>query len=76
MNPRVKKIVLVIQDLQTKDKQNVAIVSGDIHLHTSDDAKEPPVSFQMLLSDNKEFARCIKDLVAEALTLRAQKENK
>ncbi len=70
MNPRVKKIVLVIQDLKTKDKEVVAVVSGDLHLVTSD--KKKVISFQMLLSDNKEFNRVIKDLCNEALMLNDQ----
>lgn len=77
MNPRVKKIVLVIQDLETKDKHNVAVVSGDIHLHSSSETKKnAPVSFQMLLSDNKDFARCIKDLSTQALALDAERKSK
>lgn len=74
MNPQVKKIVLVIQDLETKDKHNVAVVSGDIHLESSSEKeKNKPVSFQMLLSEHKEFNRCINDLVLQALALRASK---
>ena len=76
MNPKVKKLVFVIQDLRTKDGEDVAILSGDIHFKTIMDKTDPPVSFQMLLADNKEFARNIKDLVAEALSLKAQQNNK
>lgn len=71
MNPRVNRIVLVIQDLQTKDKENIAVVSGDIHLNTKD--KKKTISFQTLLGSNKEFNRAIKDLVTEALMLHDKK---
>lgn len=71
MNPRVKKIVFVIQDLQTKDKEVVAVVSGDIHTTTKD--KKKIISFQMLLADNKEFNRIIKELTQEALALNDKK---
>lgn len=74
MNPRIKKIVLVVQDLKTKEKETVAVVSGDIHLLTRD--KKKIISFQLLLDDNKEFSRSIRDLVGEALTLHDNKENK
>lgn len=73
MNPRVKKLVFVIQDLKTKDNEDVAIVSGDIHAIVSDSKKVKVISFQMLLADNKEFNRCIKALVLEALMLNDKK---
>lgn len=33
------RIVLVVQDLKTKDEKDVAIVSGDIHYHKSEEDK-------------------------------------
>lgn len=67
MNPRIKKIVLVIQDLKTKDGEIVAIVSGDIHTNTI--GKKKIISVQALLDDNKELARVIKGFANEALLL-------
>jgi hypothetical protein len=72
MHPRAKKLVFVIQDLKTKEGETVAIVSGDIHLMTTD--KKKTISFQMLLADNKAFQRAIKDLVAEAIHLNDKKK--
>ena len=74
MNPHIKKIVFVIQDLLTKEKESVAVLSGDIHLNTTDKAKT--ISFQMLLSDNKDFARAIKDISAQAIQLHNEKTTK
>lgn len=74
MNPRVKKLVLVVQDLQTKDKETVAVVSGDIHTITKD--KKKVISFQALLDDNKELSRVIKGIVNEALVLNDAKKDK
>jgi len=65
MNEEVSKLVFVVQDLKTKGGESVAVLSGDIHLR---DVKVP-VSFQMLLSDNKDFKRCVVDLIAQALEL-------
>lgn len=31
MNPSVHKVVMVIQDLKTKDNQNIAVCSIDVH---------------------------------------------
>jgi len=74
LNPRVTKIVLVIQDLETKDKHKIAVVSGDVHLYTPEgEEKRKPISFQMALDTNKEFQRCIKDLTTEALMLHEKK---
>lgn len=72
MNPKITKVIFVIQDLITKDKESVAVLSGDVHLYK----EKKPISFQMLLDDNKEFARAIKDICAEALILNDQKKNK
>jgi hypothetical protein len=71
MNPKAKKLVFVIQDLMTKDKEIVAVVSGDIHLEKEVQGKKI-VSFQMLLEDNREFARVIKALVNQAIALQAK----
>ena len=71
MNPKAKKLVFVVQDLMTKDKEIVAVVSGDIHLEKEIQGKKI-VSFQMLLEDNREFARVIKALVNQALALQAK----
>lgn len=33
------KVVLVIQDLKTKDEQNIAVVSGDVHYFKGEEDK-------------------------------------
>jgi hypothetical protein len=72
MNPRVKKVVLVLQDLKTKEGETVAIVSLDVHTTTRD--KKKIISAQALLDDNKELARVLKGLVNEALVLNDTKD--
>lgn len=71
MNPKAKKLVFVVQDLMTKEKEIVAVVSGDIHLVKEVNGKSV-ISFQLLLNDNKEFARAIKALVNQAIKLHAE----
>lgn len=74
MDPKVKKLVFVVQDLETKDKEKVAVVSGDVHYYKDAKAiiakKTTVASFQLLLDDNKSFSRHIKSLVAEAIALK------
>lgn len=40
------KVVLVVQDLKTKDEQNVAVVSGDIHYFKGEDDKKAFIDLQ------------------------------
>lgn len=50
MNPSVHKVVMVIQDLVTKDKQNIAVCSIDVHYF-----KEPKdkIDHQTLMNAKK-----------------------
>jgi hypothetical protein len=50
MNPQTYKIVLVVQDLETKDGEKIAIVSGDVHYHR--DLKEK-LAYETLASQVK-----------------------
>lgn len=72
MNPKIKKLVFSIQDVETSDKHTVAGVFCDIHLHSPDKQGKSVVSFTMALSQNKEFQRCIKSMVAEVLKQNAE----
>lgn len=40
------KVVLVIQDLKTKDEQNIAVVSGDVHYFKGEEDKAKFIDLQ------------------------------
>lgn len=41
-----QKVVLVVQDLKTKDEKYVAVVSGDIHYYTNEEDKQKYIDLQ------------------------------
>lgn len=67
MNPKIKKLVFVVQDVETSDKHKIAVLFGDIHLHAPDHNGRSTVSFQLALIANKELSRVIRGMTNEVL---------
>ena len=62
------KIVIVVQDLKTKEGKEVAICSLDVHYLKGKEKKV--ASAMMALDSNKEFKRMIAALSTQAVDLK------
>jgi hypothetical protein len=71
---KISKIVLVIQDLKTKEGKDIAVISGDVHF--KHDKKDLVSSFMLPLDQNRDLQRHIKALASEAMSLKVKAINK
>lgn len=53
MKYHTSKIILVVQDLKTKGGEKVAVVSGDVHYHTSLEDKARYIDLQSEILEEK-----------------------
>jgi hypothetical protein len=63
-----KKIVMVVQDLKSKEGTDIAVCSLDVHYIK--DGKKHIASAMMSLDSNKEFKRMVAALATQAVDLK------
>lgn len=72
----INKLTIVVQEVKTKDNENVDVVFGTVLL-TPEDKKSKTgetINFHILLGENKAFENHINRIIKQALKLKKEQE--
>jgi len=69
LDPKVDKLVLVLQDLETKEKETVAVISADVYYEVGGFDTPTIASAQMLLGEHKMFGKYLQTMIAEIIKM-------